>query len=96
MRFIYETANAALDKPLIGSFFFMYPYNRCIVRRSWALSRSDFKAQGIPHARGKEPVGGGGFVYDEAMEVGSKLQAFVVSSMLFVFGILFFGSKVVG
>jgi len=75
----------------------MYPYNRCIVRRSWALSRLDPKtlADGPVRNVGDEPVHGGGFEYQEAMETGSKLMALLTSGLLFIFGVLFFGSSLV-
>lgn len=95
-KLFYELNHPAVDRPLVGSFFFMYPYNRCIVRRSWALSRLNPKtlADG-PVKNGDEPVHGGGLEYEEAMETGSRLMALLTSGLLVIFGVLFFGSRIV-
>ena len=76
----------------IGAFFFMYPYNRTIVRRSWFLSRTA-EAGGASAAgeKGKEPVHGDSLQYEEAFDVGGgKLRSALVT---FAMGMLFMASS---
>ena len=70
----------------------MYPFNRCVVRRSWFLSRLSSQTTGLPD---KEPRHGDELVYDEAMQTNSRIMAFLVTLGLTIFGILVFGSNVV-
>ena len=96
-KLLYEDTHPAVNRPLIGSFFFMFPYNRCIVRRSWALSRlnPETLSSGPTKHTDDEPVHGGGFEYEEAMETGSRVTALLTSGLILLFGILMFGSKLV-
>lgn len=74
----------------IGAFFFMYPYNRTLVRRSWFLSRLDEAQQpskasdANDGASGKkEPVHGPKLIYEEAMDVGgSKWFSMLVTAFM--------------
>lgn len=94
----YETVHPAFTKPLIGCFFFMFPFNRCIVRRSWSLSRSDVKSlsdRDVTPGEGKEPVHGGGFTYEEVHVTGSRIKALLGTAALALFGTLFFGFSLV-
>jgi hypothetical protein len=99
-RFVYELSSPHLPRRLIGGFFFMFPFNRCIVRRSWALSQlhpdviTD-RALDIDE-KSKEPVHGQDFTYEESYETGSKASALLLTGSVILFGILFFGSRVVG
>ncbi|KAK1922219.1 Saccharopine dehydrogenase-domain-containing protein [Papiliotrema laurentii] len=97
-RFVYELSSPHLPRRLIGGFFFMFPFNRCIVRRSWALSQlhpdviTD-RALDIDE-ESKEPVHGQDFTYEESYETGSKASALLLTGSVILFGILFFGSRV--
>ena len=78
----------------------MWPFNRCIVRRSWALSQHNpdliaSKALEKDEKAGKEPVHGEKFVYEESHETGSKLGALLLTGSIMLFGVLFFGSRLV-
>ena len=94
----YETVHPAFARPLIGYFFFMFPFNRCIVRRSWDLSRWDVQSladRELTPGEGKEPVHGGGFMYEEVNVTGSRIKALIGTTALALFGTLFFGFSVV-
>ncbi|WVR09607.1 hypothetical protein IAU60_006679 [Kwoniella sp. DSM 27419] len=72
-----------------GSFFFMYPFNRCIIRRSAYLSTTS-------SASCEEPVHGQGMQYREALETGkSKFRSGLFSATIFFAFGLFFSSKLV-
>jgi hypothetical protein len=106
LQFVYKTpvpSDGGRQEKKIGSFFFMYPYNRCIVRRSWFLSRLDTgvvsSSRQASHdnddEQDDEPRHGDGFEYREAMETGSTLKAMLISGASLLFGVLFFGCSLV-
>lgn len=97
-KLFYQIISPHLPEPKIGSFFFMWPYNRCIVRRSWALSRQNAQVlsdRSLKVGKAKEPVHGDDFSYEESMETGSTLKAYLISWVIMIFGLLFFGSSLV-
>jgi hypothetical protein len=76
----------------------MWPYNRCVVRRSWALSQQDpntLSDRSLDRSGGKEPKHGDEFTYEESLETGSKWTAILGSLAVMLFGVLFFGSSIV-
>ncbi len=94
---VYTLDTPSLPQTLFGSFFFMYPYNRCIVRRSWWLSRLPASSYASPTEKVEvdAPKHGEEMVYREAMQMPSKFQAFILSSIVFgLFGLFFTSSLV--
>ncbi|ORY31619.1 Saccharopine dehydrogenase-domain-containing protein [Naematelia encephala] len=90
------------NKTLHGAFFAMYPYNRCIIRRSWFLSRLSLaRRSSPPHSKKpsgddqseQEPRHVDGLVYQEALQVPSRFWAVTATVAMGVFGLLFFTSK---
>lgn len=76
----------------------MYPYNRCIVRRSWWLSRvssSTFSESNQEAEDTGEPRHGEELVYEESMQFPNRIMAGIFSSMVFGFVGLFFASSLV-
>ena len=75
----------------------MYPYNRCIVRRSWFISRLNHSAtsRSTTEEDSTEPIHGPDLVYEEAMQLGSRFQALIVSAGLMFVGLMMFGSRLV-
>ncbi|ORX39430.1 hypothetical protein BD324DRAFT_619686 [Kockovaella imperatae] len=89
-QLVYESSHPSLPRSLTGGFFFMYPFNCCVVRRSWFLSRLSEDATGIK--RGDEPRHGDKLEYTEALQTRSWIESIIVSLGLMLFGLVFFGS----
>ena len=76
----------------------MYPFNRCVVRRSWWLSQipiSSLNPSKILIEDGKEPRHGAELVYDEAMQLPNRVMAAFVSGGFYVLLMFFFASSLV-
>ena len=95
-QFLYTLSNPSLPRTLTGSFFYMYPFNRCIVRRSWWLSRLPTSSSAKSNASIddlQEPKHGDEMVYKEAWEWPNSLMAYLASGIVFGFAGLFFASR---
>ncbi|WWD19827.1 hypothetical protein CI109_104293 [Kwoniella shandongensis] len=86
----YSLPSPPLSSRRWGSFFFMYPFNRTIVRRSQYLS-----ALSNPSLTGsKEPVHGEGMSYSEGMDFGvGRFRSGLASLGFFMFFGLFFSGR---
>ncbi|CAD6582714.1 MAG: hypothetical protein TREMPRED_003372 [Tremellales sp. Tagirdzhanova-0007] len=96
-QLLYTLSNPSLPRTMTGSYFFMYPHNRCIVRRSWWLSRipiSSFLNSNASIGDSNEPKHGDEMVYRESLEWPNSLMAYLASGILFGFAGLFFASRV--
>lgn len=93
---IYNLDSPSLPSALVGSFFFMYPYNRCVIRRSWWLSRLPSSSiTSSNETEGDEPRHIEGLVYRESMQMPNGFIAGVFSGVVFGFLGLFLASSLV-
>lgn len=79
-----------------GGFWFMYPYNRTIVRRTqWLSQQADARASGSVDGSSGEPIYAKDLDYAECAGSGGLIGAVVLSVFTLIGAALFFGSSLV-